>query len=204
VNHQRSILVELLAELGVDRIFQLFGLKDFFPESDIVKLIGELFCAPKDWTTGICDDIIFSLIGQDTDPSGNLNNSRIEIYIAHTPAGTSVQNMAHWAQSVRKGTFSYYDYGTEGNFNHYGQPTPPPYLLSNMNVSVAIFAGGQDALADPTDVNRLMSEVPHSAIVAYYNEPEYDHLDFTWGEDAYQKIYPNVLHMLNQGAHRNL
>lgn len=28
----------------------------------------------------------------------NINASRVPLYLSHTPAGTSVQNMAHWAQ----------------------------------------------------------------------------------------------------------
>jgi len=203
VSHQTSVLISLLAGLDIDVLFQIFGIKDFFPESDLIKIIGELFCAPQEWTTGICEDIIFALIGRDTDKTGNLNQTRIEIYISHTPAGTSTQNMAHWAQSVRQGTFAFYDYGSaSANQQHYNQSTPPNYDLTKVNVTMAIFAGGQDDLADPHDVERLMSELPKASIASYIYVEEYDHLDFTWGEDAYLKIYPTVLSMLNQGAGR--
>ena len=33
------------------------------------------------------------------------------------------------------------------------QPTPPSYNVTELNVPTALFTGGHDWLADPTDVN---------------------------------------------------
>jgi hypothetical protein len=56
--------------------------------------------------------------------------------------------MAHWGQQVNKGTFSMFDYGTQGNMEHYNQPDAPQYQFSNFpkNLPVAFFTGGQDYL----------------------------------------------------------
>lgn len=71
--------------------------------------------------------------------------SRIEVYISHNPAGTSTQNVVHWAQmvsrvlknyslnaacnhygkdhlQVEQGTVNRFDWGsTKKNYDHYGQ-----------------------------------------------------------------------------------
>jgi len=41
--------------------------------------------------------------------------------------GTSSKNMMHWAQMIRSGTVSHFDYGQEGNLAMYNQSTPPLY-----------------------------------------------------------------------------
>ncbi len=81
--------------------------------------------------------------------------------------------MAHWAQQVDSGTFEMFDYGTQGNMQHYNQPTPPQYVLQNFPTSlpVAVFMGGEDYLADPTDVEQLLGLLPFPPFV--HNEPEY-------------------------------
>jgi len=39
-----------------------------------------------------------------------------------------------------------------------GQPTPPAYDLSKINIKMALCHGDVDALADPTDVKWLMDK----------------------------------------------
>ena len=48
------------------------------------------------WQTRIfCSDLLFVIAGYDPQ---QLNSTRLPVYISHTPAGTSVQNMVHFAQ----------------------------------------------------------------------------------------------------------
>ena len=48
------------------------------------------------WRTRIfCTDLLFVLAGYDP---AQLNATRVPVYVSHTPAGTSVQNMIHFAQ----------------------------------------------------------------------------------------------------------
>ena len=52
------------------------------------------------WRTRIfCTDLLFVLAGYDPQ---QLNSTRLPVYISHTPAGTSVQNMIHFAQVSRR------------------------------------------------------------------------------------------------------
>jgi len=85
-----------------------------------------------------------------------IDYQRIDIYMGHTPGATSKQNLFHYQQFVNTGRFQKFDYGSaELNQQHYGQPTPPPYNLSNIQTPIYMFSGDEDALADPEDVQFL-------------------------------------------------
>jgi len=198
VQHQTSFLVSLMADLDIDQILLLFGGKSFLPETPLMKIIAQVFCGPSRCTEPFCEDVIFALCGKNSNVTDNLNSTKMEVYVSHTPAGTSVLNMAHWAQAVRKGKFQMYDFGQQGNMQRYHQPNPPQYDLSKIQIPVAIFSGGQDALADPQDVKRLVSELPSSSIVYQGFVPDYQHLDFTWGINARSVIYGEVLSLLQR------
>lgn len=88
-----------------------------------------------------------------------------------------------------------YDFGSNGNEQHYHQETPPQYNLTNIPASfpIAIFAGcqlmwshqwlmfaklgGQDVLADPTDIETLLEYISPAYI---HYEPAFGHQDFVW------------------------
>ena len=103
-----------------------------------------------------------------------------------------------------------YDFGSsESNQQHYGQvcdiviivtssstcmyqqDTPPLYDLSKFSVPTYLFTGGQDWLADPTDVAKLIPQIQH-VLRNHTAIPSYDHFDFIWGIDANKRIY-NVI-----------
>jgi hypothetical protein len=148
-----------------------------------------------------CEDVLFVLCGNDPEVAHNLNASRMDVYISHTPAGTSVMNMAHWAQMVRQNRFGKYDFGAAGNMKKYNQSTPPSYDLANIKLPVALFTGGNDLLADPMDVEKLESIMgPNSNIVFNQKLDDYEHLDFVWGLDAHTALYPNVVNVLKKYA----
>lgn len=54
-----------------------------------------------------------------------------------------------------------FDYGTaELNERQYGQTVPPEYPLANItSPNIALFRGKNDALADVSDVNHLVSRL---------------------------------------------
>jgi len=75
----------------------LLGVREFFPSDWLMKLLAEVVCATH-ITEPACADFIFLLTGFDT---SNLNQTRVPVYIAHTPAGTSVKDVIHFAQVGR-------------------------------------------------------------------------------------------------------
>jgi pimeloyl-ACP methyl ester carboxylesterase len=193
VSHQTSFLLTILSDLDVVLLVELLGYRDFLPSSTFLHEFGGVVCNNPDLSWA-CADVIFILCGYDR---SNLNNSRIPLYVDYTPAGTSVRNMAHWAQLVQSGKFRMYDYGFAENLIVYGTLTPPDYPLQNLvSPKIAFFTGTKDDLADPTDVQRLIEALPDSNKPIYINNQQtYQHLDFTWGENANELIYPDVVEL---------
>nr|XP_020472330.1 lysosomal acid lipase/cholesteryl ester hydrolase isoform X1 [Monopterus albus] len=173
-------------------IWKLFGRQDFLPENNITKWLAEHVCT-KAHLSELCGNILFILCGFD---EKNLNMTRIPVYVAHCPAGTSVQNMVHWTQAIRRGKLMAFDFGAEGNMKHYNQTTPPQYRVQDMKVPTAVFSGGQDTLADPKDIAVLLTQLSN---LVYHQHIEYwEHLDFVWGLDAPEQMFPSILKLLQE------
>jgi len=94
-HHCKSVLLDLLAYLDVDVIFEIFGKKQFLPGKNFVNRIAPDYCYHH---PQLCDDELMLIVG----PSQDLNASRIQVYVSETPADTSVKNMAHWSQDIKK------------------------------------------------------------------------------------------------------
>ncbi|XP_073684127.1 gastric triacylglycerol lipase [Garra rufa] len=175
-------------------IWDLFGRKDFFPQNDLIKFFATEFCSRRPLSV-LCGNVFFLLCGFD---EKNLNMSRTPVYTTHCPAGTSVQNMVHWAQAVKSTKLMAYDYGKAGNMAHYNQSLPPLYNVENMTVPTALWSGGQDTLADPQDVALLLTQIPK--LVYHRNIKHWEHLDFIWGLDAPQEMYNKMIKMMRENV----
>ncbi|KAM5140732.1 lysosomal acid lipase/cholesteryl ester hydrolase-like [Mantella aurantiaca] len=186
-----------LAKLSVFPEFvikDLFGVKEFLPQSEFIKWLAIHFCT-HEVVKEICGNIFFVLCGFN---EKNLNMSRVDVYSTHCPSGTSVQNMLHWAQAVKSGELKAFDFGTKGNVAHYNQTTPPFYNLKDMMIPTALWSGGNDWLADRKDMALLLTQV--SNLVYHKEIPEWEHLDFIWGLDAPDRMYNEIVHLLKKAA----
>jgi len=68
------------------------GFHEFMPSSEILsKLEGQL-CQVQPY---LCVNLLSAICGYNPD---NLDIERLPIYLNYTPSGTSVKNMAKWAQ----------------------------------------------------------------------------------------------------------
>uniref|UniRef100_H0WU60 Lipase n=2 Tax=Otolemur garnettii TaxID=30611 RepID=H0WU60_OTOGA len=169
----------------------IFGSKIFFPHNFFDQFLATEVCSRQTLNL-LCSNALFIICGFD---NKNLNVSRLDVYLAHNPAGTSVQNIFHWTQAVESGKFQAFNWGSPvQNMMHYNQPTPPYYNLTAMNVPIAVWSGGNDWLADPRDVALLL---PKLSNLIYHKEiPFYNHLDFIWAIDAPQEIYNEIVSMM--------
>nr|XP_020656952.1 gastric triacylglycerol lipase-like [Pogona vitticeps] len=184
-----------LAKLSIIPDFQiklLFGNKDFLPETNIGATVRSTLCS-QDILAPICSNLLFIICGFN---ENNLNMSRLDVYSAHAPAGTSVQNIIHWKQAVRSGKFQAFDYGWRDNQAIYNQPAPPEYDLTAMTVPTVVWSGGNDWLSDPTDVAAAVPQIKN--LISHVRIPEWNHLDFVFGQDAPEKLYYNILNLLKE------
>jgi len=188
VGNQEVVILKELAKLHGEAILNLLGVREFYLPNVIEKILPGICRLDP----AICEDVLTLLLG----PFTYANESRDSYYLTYEPNPTSVKNIAHWAQGVRTGAFEHYDYGTQGNLQHYNQATPPAYNLKEFpaDLPVALFAGGSDYLADPTDVRALIAQLPKAPTV--HIEPDYGHMDPLWGTNANTKIYPLILNLL--------
>ncbi|XP_065198146.1 gastric triacylglycerol lipase-like [Sycon ciliatum] len=171
-------------------IVNLFGDGEFLPSSHFVRFLAQNFCDTQ--LAEVCENILFVIAGYD---KAGMNETRLPVYTSHCPAGTSVQNIAHFAQLIRSNLFQMYNYPTkEENIEHYGQATPPLYPIEAITNPIYIFSGGKDILADPTDVASLKPRLQNLKGSVYI--PPFEHLDFVWGLQAADLVYKPIIKIL--------
>ncbi|KHJ76387.1 hypothetical protein OESDEN_23993 [Oesophagostomum dentatum] len=96
-------------------MYNLFGDGEFFPNSVFASAMADILCDKT--VNKLCEDFIFSVVGPN---SNQFNMSRLGIYMAHDPAGTSSRNMLHFAQMINTKRFAPFDRGVDGNLRWYG------------------------------------------------------------------------------------
>ncbi|XP_051829829.1 gastric triacylglycerol lipase-like [Antechinus flavipes] len=193
IRHVKSIPLRLIFSLRQPLFKFLMGEKDFLPETALNKILATTVC-DNEITGVLCGKIIFSLTG--FDPK-NLNMSRIDVYVAHFPGGTSAQNILHYLQGFYESRpiLHAFDWGSaKENFDHYNQTFPPKYNVSEMKVPIALWSGEKDLLADPKDVSELIPQIRSK--IYHKTLPTYNHLDFIFGIDAPQDIYYEIIKMI--------
>lgn len=135
----------------------------------------------------------------------HLNQTRIPVYLAHLPEGTSVKNLMHWAQSVKTEAFRPYDYGASANMMRYGQGTPPSYNLERYyRVPTVLLSGTRDPIANRRDVRRLVRTLSggdtggRGALLRARELQTYDHNDFTLSIDGHDVFFPFLIDYLER------
>jgi len=175
----------------LQEFFAFFGIDEFLPQSWLTEDFAKYFCGDP-LTDPLCLDLLFLIAGPNTN---QLNSTRIPVYIAHSPAGTSVQNIAHFGQMVNSGKFNKFDYGSaDENTKYYGQRSPPDYDTSKMQVPVGLYWGQEDWLADPTDVESAMPLFRN--VIANVFLTDFNHLDFIWGLRAAPEVYHPIMNSI--------
>lgn len=162
------------------------GIGEFLPKSQWIDSIAKTFCTTA--LKAVCSNVLFLLAGQDT---AQLNQTRLPVYLTHTPAGTSVQNVVHFGQMIESGKFQKHDFGFIGNAWHYGTVKAPEYVVSRMEVPTVLYWGGKDLLADPEDVRLLKPQIRN--LKGNYFDKDLDHLDYIWGITTVDKVYKPII-----------
>uniref|UniRef100_A0A8C3MET9 Lipase n=1 Tax=Geospiza parvula TaxID=87175 RepID=A0A8C3MET9_GEOPR len=165
---------------------------EFLPQTECLTKIIAPVCSYQAFSR-LCRSVFFNL--GECSPNILFQN-RINVYIAQTSAGTSVQNIIHWSQA-RSGKFQAYDWGSsKKNMEKYQQTIPPLYNIEEMTVPTAVWTGGRDLLADPKDAAILLSKIKK---LSYHKKiPEWAHLDFIWGLDAPLHVYNEIIDLMQK------
>ncbi|CAG0896315.1 unnamed protein product [Darwinula stevensoni] len=192
--HHMTSPIRLIAPFAdqIQWLLEMLGLHEFMPSSAFMDFLAAFICT-EDWSQFICESVIFLLCGFD---EAQMDEALIPMIVAHNPAGTSTQNVVHFAQLVNSERFQHFNWGREGNLEHYGQEQPPEYDLTKVNTPVFLYYGDNDWLADPEDVVWLASELP--SLIDNYRVPfdAWNHLDFLWGIDVKEFLFNRLLEMI--------
>uniref|UniRef100_A0A8C0IHY2 Partial AB-hydrolase lipase domain-containing protein n=1 Tax=Bubo bubo TaxID=30461 RepID=A0A8C0IHY2_BUBBB len=144
----------------------LLGCKGILHQNELLKRPLTWICRSL---AKVCGSIFSYIAG---DRIQNLNMSRIDTYVGHFPAGTSVQNAIHWHQE---------------NMKKYNQVRQCSFLRTHpwvlIGTPIAVWSGGQDKFADPKDMAKLLPRIPN--LIYHEHFPAWGHLGFIWGLDEY-------------------
>ncbi|NWH80905.1 LICH hydrolase, partial [Piaya cayana] len=168
----------------------LFGCKGALHQIPLLRGPVTQFCTSLD---KLCGHVLCYIAGGSTK---NLNTSRTDMYAAHSPAGTSVQNIIHWHQVIYANQFQAYDYGSKENMKKYNQTTPPAYNIEKISIPTAVWSGGEDKFADPKDMAKLLPRITN--LIYHEHFPSWGHLDFIWGLDATEKMYLKIIELMTK------
>ncbi|NXP29904.1 LIPN Lipase, partial [Scytalopus superciliaris] len=187
--HATSILIKITS-LPEPLLRLVFGCKGAAHQIEFLKGPVTQLCTSLD---KFCAHVLCYIAGGSIK---NLNTSRIDTYVGHSPAGTSVQNIIHWQQLAHTDQFRAYDYGSKENMKKYNQTVPPVYKIEEITIPIAVWSGGEDTFADPKDTARLLPRITN--LVYHEHFPTWGHLDFIWGLDATEKMYTKIIELLTK------
>lgn len=111
-----------------ERYYQLlFGRTEYLLSTEIGRWLATIACDQVIVDRVLWQNTFFLMFGPD---KNNLNITRVPVYVAHVPAGTSVKNMVQFAQDVQTNMFQAYDYSIpEKNQLHYSHTKPPAHPI---------------------------------------------------------------------------
>lgn len=115
----------------------------------------------------------------------------IPTYVCHTPSGSSTDQLLHFGQEVRHGYFGERMKGLE---------VPHDYPLHKITVPMSLHYSIVDTFTHPKDVGRLISQLNGTSDlhIQSINHTNFNHLDFVWGIQASDLIYPQILNFFKK------
>ncbi|XP_021753416.1 triacylglycerol lipase 1-like isoform X1 [Chenopodium quinoa] len=185
LEHVSAPFVLRMVNMYLDKMVIAMGFHQLNFRSDAgVQLLDSVCYGHLD-----CEDLLASITGKNC----CFNTSRVDLYLEYEPHPSSAKNINHLFQMIRQGTFAQYDYGMLKNLRLYGSLKPPRFDLSLVPKSLPLWMayGGNDALADVTDVQRTLKELPCKKEVLYLDS--YGHVDFLLSVNAKEDIYGHMI-----------
>ncbi|CTQ86835.1 Lipase lipl-4 [Caenorhabditis elegans] len=193
IKHAHGVFLFLGRHFGKDyeEYVKKHGSDELFGSSLLFKKIVKYTCGLFDTLEEFCSDITLLFIGTANE---NWNQTRIPVYLAHTPAGSSSNVMAHLDQMFSYGGVPTFDMGEEKNLKAYGQKLPPQYNFTGIaDVPIYLFWSDDDWLSTKQDLEEtLFAQLNSQVVQGSFRIENYNHLHFIWGTNAASQVY-NVI-----------
>lgn len=176
VSHVESGPIKLMAHSAMQKLFETFRVDTFLQPNFMESDFGHAFCKLFGY---VCGNLLGELYGADPEYD---NYKQLNIILEHEPGGTSAMNMFHWRQLVLNGKFRKYDYGMIENMKRYGQPSPPDYDTSTIEIPLYLFFGQDDTILSEEDTTILIKSLTKSKKVDFNVYPA-NHMTWLWSKD---------------------
>ncbi|KAF1816465.1 alpha/beta-hydrolase [Eremomyces bilateralis CBS 781.70] len=114
----------------------------------------------------------------------------------HLYSFTSTKSVVHWFQIIRNGKFQMYDDEIQSPFtlsNSTQYYKVAKFPTRNIKTPIVLLYGGTDSLVD---ISVMMKELPKHTTAT--RVPHYEHLDFLWGSDVQDVVFPHVFAALDR------
>ncbi|KAJ1554805.1 cholesterol esterase [Nowakowskiella sp. JEL0078] len=168
-------------------IYLLFGRK--------VMLSSVLFWESvlSSWTFAkIIDFCVWMLFGWTSKFVSHKN-----VVYRHLYSFTSVKIVVHWFQIMRTRRFQMYEESPTFFRDAVGGHIVPKFPTEHIKTPIALFYGGKDTLPD---VKYIFQNSPAPVFCLKVEEQEFEHVDFLWGKELNQLIFPGIIGLLHEYA----
>jgi hypothetical protein len=194
VNNAESYITKYVAEHNITEIFPI---KNFMrlgiPLGKVISQICSL-------VPNLCGLVVHKVVENDITTSHMDFNKIAKNIFLYEPGGTSIQNLRHWIQIFRAKKLFMYDYGSsELNLEHYGTEVPPEYNeteIENYNIKSLVTISNADPFCNPKDTIDFVGKMKNKNITEIFELKDYNHLDYVWGEDAVNDLFPKIYDFL--------
>ncbi|XP_061720262.1 lipase 1-like [Cydia pomonella] len=190
--------VSAATELGplINQVLLALKIEELINEKGIEKNLLDLICNKEDIGYELCFKGLI-LQGAGYDPK-RIEPEFFPTVLGHYPAAGSRKSLLHYAQVALSKRFALFDYGPEENIKRYGFKVPPDYNLRQATMKTALIVGRNDNLSRVRDVEYLRFLLPN--IVEYHlmRQKRWNHLDFVWGNDMPETLFPHIVSLLEK------
>ncbi|XP_026752173.1 lipase 3-like [Galleria mellonella] len=195
MEHNTNPILGALAPYAnsIEVLASIFGIDEILSKSPFYAWIGNKFCSDEAISQIVCSHLLFLIGGR----SEELHNATmLPLKLAHTPAGISLRQLAHYGQHIHKGYFRRYNYGPISNLIVYGSFQPPLIDLSLVTAPVFLHYAEVDPFAALPDVDRLWRELGRPIQKILVPHRTFSHVDFMWGTEAKSLLYDKTINIL--------
>jgi len=176
----------------------MYNLGGKFLPDDILRPIAQRVCSVYYPGTELCRQVIFFIAGGYL--TGQLNISRVPVYLGYDSYGESIKNLAHRCQHMTNGgRFNMFDYLEAGNLKKYGTPVPPEYPVSRITSRHMVFITSRaDRISDPLDVQLLRNRLTVPLREDYVVPKDFSHVDYLWGMETGEMVNKKIIQVLSR------
>ncbi|XP_049869136.1 lipase 1-like [Pectinophora gossypiella] len=154
-----------------------------------IKKMLDIICRNESILDTKCVETVVRILSPDV---AVLNQTMLPVFLSHTPAGASIRQYTHYAQSINRNTFARFNYGPLINLILYKSDIPPEFDVSKITVPAYLYYGMSDHAVNYRDTFKLGSMLGNTIETIKIERETVNHFDFIWGTHAKTEIYDTV------------